>query len=508
MSRRLLVLAGLLAVFAACTNEPFDPDSLENMPPVARISVDHGDSLAATSYNEARFAWSGSDQDGFVVGFWVSIETNDDEFAAPWIYTTDDDTVATWTTREDGTIVPVLSVVAVDDRGALSDTARVAFPLVNSPPVLEYGEDFEPPAASLGAADFDLFTFDVDGDDTLEDFVEYRYAGSDPDVVFAADDSTADPALGWVKADRPRRGFRLRLRSIPPGDPDDGDRQTVYMRVRDVAGAATVLEHTWVVPPIRGSVLVVDDDSRDTLSRDAFFEAAVQAHFGDQWTRVAAAGLAGDPEVVQASLEAFDTILWYVQRQGKGANIEAVHEALETFLTSDRDPDTAGVQPGKLYLDFQYVGAPSGTSQLNDAFRTGFLKVQANPFEGQITSPEFVQGEIGPELDILSGDAAVGDLIYTGNGEATYFDLWPIGVPADAATLYRFESARWSARCRTGCEPPVASRFPAAGEANVVCVSFQLELTDDLAVAQQTLRSIWSDVLGIEALTIPGGAQR
>ena len=498
------LVLGLTAV-AACTNDPFDPSSLANRPPVARIFVDHVDSLAPTSYNEARFAWSGSDPDGFVVGFWVSIQI-DESVDPTWVFTATDDSVASYETRADGTIVPLLRVVAVDDRGALSDTVSTAFPLFNSPPVVEYQEDFVPPRQSFSAIDLDFFSFDVDGDETLLPYVEYRYEGSDPDLAFDADDSTADATLGWVQAPRPRRGFRLRLRDVPPGDPANGDLQTVYMRVSDDAGASTVFTYTWQVPPVRGSVLLIDDDETLADPRDPFFREVMQEHFGDAWNVIEATSLKGEPEVLQATLGPFDTIVWYVKRQGRGENIEAARDALQRFLTQDRDPGTAGIQTGQLYLDFQYVGMPAQNGGVNDIFRQQVLHVLANPLEGQIVGFEAVASQIGGTLDILANAPTLSDLVYSASGSTTFFDIWPIGVPTDAAPLYRFEQARWnSQRCRNGCQPTVASRWPATGDARVVTISIQLELIDDYDLAKSTLRTLWSDEMGLQALT--GGAR-
>ena len=68
MNRRsTIVLLSILALAFACTNDPFDPDQLVNTRPVARIFV-ASDSLNSTSYNNARFHWSGTDVDGFVDG--------------------------------------------------------------------------------------------------------------------------------------------------------------------------------------------------------------------------------------------------------------------------------------------------------------------------------------------------------------------------------------------------------------------------------------------------------
>ncbi len=73
----LLVVAALLTV--SCTNDPFDPESVPNQPPVMRffaspVVVD--DVLNPTSYYQRTFHWSGSDADGEVEEYYVSIRTD------------------------------------------------------------------------------------------------------------------------------------------------------------------------------------------------------------------------------------------------------------------------------------------------------------------------------------------------------------------------------------------------------------------------------------------------
>ena len=81
-----LVAAGALIWLAGCAaNDPFDPDSVLNHAPVVKMSVSapEGGELNPTSYFQRKFSWYGSDQDGWVQEYYVSIRT-DAAVPAPW----------------------------------------------------------------------------------------------------------------------------------------------------------------------------------------------------------------------------------------------------------------------------------------------------------------------------------------------------------------------------------------------------------------------------------------
>jgi hypothetical protein len=143
-----LVSAGLLggaAWLAGCAgNDPFDPESVPNAPPVARIFVEPGEpggELNPTTYYRARFRWSGTDRDGWVTEYYVSVRT-DADVPAPWDTTTRTDTTLTFVTDDEGRAEATLYVVCRDDRGALSDTVSQYFPVRNSPPEVAFQADF------------------------------------------------------------------------------------------------------------------------------------------------------------------------------------------------------------------------------------------------------------------------------------------------------------------------------------------------------------------------------
>lgn len=500
--RGLFCLALLaFAVVVGCSNDPFDPDSLPNTPPVARIFV--GGELQGTSYNQATFHWSGSDKDGLVVGFYVGISL-DENPPLEWIFTTGDDTTATYSTDDEGRVAPTLYVVALDNREALSDTVVVTFPLVNFPPAIEFIRDFEPLQQSFGAASFEFLGFDLDGDETLQPFVDYRYAGSDPNNILDEEDPAADPAVAWVRTARPPTRFSLGLRNIPPGDPDDEFRQTLYVRVFDEAGSSAVFEYEWQVFEVRGSVLLIDDNLTQ-LARDAFYRDALAAHLGDEFSVWdISPGLPARAEDLWLTLSQFSTLVWYTSSSAS-ENLREAQAVLQRYITEDIDPATVGVQWGHLLLENQSLVGTA--SNLSSNFRTNVLGISATTDpRNSLERYDIARNTIG-SLQINAQDASIPDLESVGLnyfGDAgIYFGLSGMLPQGDAAALWRFESHKWGGAadptCRLGCEPIVAIRKPANEPPRVISLGFQLDYANSLGNAIEAVGDLLT-LLGVEAV--------
>lgn len=495
-------LALAAAAGGGCANDPFDPSTLPNQPPVVRIFV--GGELQATSYNGATFHWAGSDPDGRVIGYHVGISL-DEDLPKVWAFTTEDDTTRTYDTDQEGRAAPTLYVVAQDDRGALSDTASVTFPLVNFPPVLEFIRDFEPLAQSFGAASFEFLGFDLDGDETLEPFVDIRYEGADSTVVVPEGDPGADPANTWVRLDRSPTRFSLGLRDIPAGDPNDEFRQTLHVRIEDEAGSSTEFRYTWQVFEVRGEVLLVDDN-RTQAARDLFYRDALTAHLGDQYSVwEISGGLPSRAEDLWLTLSQFDVIVWYTSSSAS-ENLGAAQSALQRFVETDLHPEIDGIQTGRLLLENQAVVGPN--SNLTGTFRSRVLGLSSSTDpRNALERYDIARNTIGT-LEIFSQVAGLPDLNseglnYTG-GSGIYFGLVGIVPLADSQALWKFESYRWGGpadpSCRLGCEPIVAVRTPATGTARSVTLAFQLDYANAAGNAIDALRTLLSDHLGVAAV--------
>ena len=205
---------------AAAPTTPSTPSSVANQPPMVRFFIAPGDTdgeLNPTSYNRRTFSWSGSDQDGTVVAYYVSVRTARD-VPAPWIETTHTDTTMTFTTDDRGPrrghLLPGLPRQprrperhrrAV--RAAAQFPARHQFPVrlraVHQPAARDRPDEGGAPADTVywnwGAMSVRLFAYDPDGGETMADAYRYTVADPLPDCVRPASDPAADPEVCWVE---------------------------------------------------------------------------------------------------------------------------------------------------------------------------------------------------------------------------------------------------------------------------------------------------------------------
>lgn len=289
LARHVRILVPLAAVVAwlaigCAPNDPFDPATVENRPPTVRLSitpVDPDVDLNPTSYFERTFAWSGSDADGFVTEYYVSIRT-DATVPAPWDTTTRTDTTMTFTTDELGEAQATFLLVCSDDRGALSDTVVQFIPLRNFPPLIGLQSDFDPlknmqrefidadgnPTEDGSAAvdtvfwnwgpmNFRLSASDPDGRSTMDPFYRYTLADVLPDSTYDLGDPRANPETAWVRApfmdDADFAFFDILFEDVQPGT------RTLTVSVKDEAGSDPMFRYQWVVRPPRGPVLYIPD---------------------------------------------------------------------------------------------------------------------------------------------------------------------------------------------------------------------------------------------------------
>jgi hypothetical protein len=504
-------LFAFAALIAACSNEPFDPSSWKNAPPVASIWVlpANPDSLQPTTYNQATFHWSGTDSDGFITGYYVNI-TVQGQSSNNWMFTTSEETTATYSTDESGRAFPTLSVVAQDDRAALSDTVSVTIPLVNFPPLLEFADNFTPVKTSFGAASFEFFGFDLDGDSTLLPWIEYRFEGSDPDSVYGIGDPLADPTKGWVREARPPTRFSLVLRDIPQGDPAQDFDQTLYVRIADEAGGLAELSHTWKVYQAIGDVLLIDDApntvslaSRDTFYRDALDQLLPGQH--SVWD--ISDGAPDRDDDIRLTLEQFQWLVWYTGNS-ESPTLLRVQGILQDYLSKDLDPDTPGTQSGHLFLETQ--SAVGASSNLSTTFRSQVLGLEKNPeprSNFRITSQDLAS--LGGALDVEPQSAGLPALASIGrnylDGTGFFFGIYGFVMTAGTAELYRFENYDYL-HDRRSSSPLVAVRKPDTGTANAVTLGFQLEFCNALGNAIEALGIILQDELG-HTVTLPSGGK-
>ncbi len=505
-----LMMAGTLGLgiwLAGCAaNDPFDPASVANQPPHVQFFVGPvipGGDLNPTSYFKRKFSWSGTDPDGWVTEYSISIRSQRD-VSAPWITTTRTDTTMTFITGEDGTAEATFYLACKDNRGAASDTVVQFVPLRNFPPVVNFQSDFEPrvnmqreitSAGQAGAdttywnwgvSNFRLFALDLDGAATMEDSYLYTLADGDPEQVYDVDDPLADPNSTWVRQPFPDlssevRDFDIQIKNASPGE------RTLRVKVRDEAQGEALFSYTWEVRPAKGRVLYIFDNS-SSVGR-VFYRGFMDEHFGaDNWdTYDFWFGFPDRPYVLLETMRLFDLVIW--TDGGSNSNILVKAAGRDGVLQQYvQGSDTAA--PGKFLLITKAVAGSA--SRLPAVFVQSVLGITPSP-----APPSEFGGIAG--MKALGEASYLPDLTAVGNG------VLGLGiVPLNGSDiLYRMEYCENCygdpRRPRPPFDPVVAVRKPeraVSGFAQVVTVSLMLDQFDPVE-AKAGLAALLDNELGV-----------
>ncbi len=505
----ILVCAGLLGVgiwLAGCAaNDPFDPDSVANQRPGVRFfvgPVNPGTGLNPTSYFERNFTWSGTDADGWVTKYYVSIRNHRD-VAAPWITTTRTDTTMTFITGEDGTSEATFFVACEDNRGAISDTLVQFVPLRNFPPVVNFQSDYEPRVNmqreiiggeagadttywNWGVNNFRLFALDLDGAATMDDFFLYTLADGDPELILDHDDPLADANIAWIRQPFPDvssevREFEIQVHGALPGE------RTLRVKVSDEAEGVANFSYTWQVRAPKGRVLYIFDNT-STAGR-GFYRDFLDGQFGDEgWdTYDFWFGFPDRAYVLLETMRLFDLVIW--TDGGTNSNI-LVAAANRDGTLQQYIEGTGGVAPGKLLLITKAVAG--GVSRLPIVFVQEVLGISPTP-----APPS--------EFGGIDGQQALGELPSLPTMTVVGNDVLGLGIVplAGSETLYRMEYCEDCygdpRRPRPPFDPVVAVRNPERGVsqfADVVTVSLLLDKFDP-DEARAALVALLDEELGV-----------
>jgi len=199
--------------------------------------------------------WWGEDADGQVLGYY---------------YKWSSDSSWTYTDLESGTFyVPIRSeldvfsfeVKAEDDDSNVDNTpSKIVLPIRNSEPTISFRYLSNPQIADIGGdtsytfptRTFNWDIYDQDGNETITD------------IYYALDDTCS---TCWIRLNGNQSS--LTLTGLLPG------RHTFYLRCQDIAGAISSITQfpdtavlneaqVWVVKPVIGDVLIVDDYPLDS----------------------------------------------------------------------------------------------------------------------------------------------------------------------------------------------------------------------------------------------------
>lgn len=467
----LPALAAAAVWLVGCTNDPFDPESIPNQRPVARIWVTpaEGDTLNATSYWRRVFHWSGSDADGYVVEYHVSIRSGTEP--ATWDTTAQTSRVVSFTTDDEGHAEATIMVACRDDRGAMSDTVSQYVPLRNFPPVINFAADFDTVRWSYGAANFRLFAVDLDGDETLNDTWRYRLDTADTNLVYPPGAPGADPRLGWVTRLWPSddaRDMSIALRDLPPGP-----ERSLEVVVGDEAHAETRFHWTWEVLPAVGHVMLVADVSP---SVDTFYAGMMDSVLGPaNWSLYPMRqGLPDDNSVLTWTFGQFDAVVWYTGVT-TSAHLVACEPVLASYLAA-----------GGRFLFVSPVATGQQSSGLSQDFLEKVIGIERTASTGGV-----FYAPAGKRA--LARVEGLPDIAST----ASYASGMGLLPRSGTEELWRMEYCRACYSPREPYDPIVGVRRPARPlPARAVTISLGLNWFDRAAV-RDALRAVLFDEMGV-----------
>ncbi|MBD3289206.1 hypothetical protein GF337_10410 [candidate division KSB1 bacterium] len=317
----------LMFIVLSCDQNPFHPDKkstpLSNQPPETFLflftnqtedstgeTIDPG---IDTTASKQVLHWWGDDSDGEVIGYYIQ-----------WDY----DPEPVWTNAEYDTFyVPIrtnfdkftFSVWAVDNDSVMDPTPAIqTFPVFNSTPEIEFKLRSNP-SAPPGEPDVTAYTFPTR---------TFIWDVSDPDgvetvtaIYYAVDDTTE-----WMSL--PGNERSITLTGLSPGE------HRFFAKAVDVAGASSSVisfpdpedeetPNTWIVKPIQGDVLLVNDFAQDQKNYEVqgFYEELLKNIVGENGYSVWEIGTsyANNPQNslpyatadIKANLNYFKNVIWF-----------------------------------------------------------------------------------------------------------------------------------------------------------------------------------------------------
>ena len=498
----LALLAGVILLVGCAANDPFDPNSVTNRPPSVRFYVGPVDStsgLGPTSYFLRTFYWSGSDPDGWVSEYFVSIDTSD-IFPATWDTTVSTDTTMTFRTDNEGNAGATIRVACRDNRGATSDTVVQFVPLKNFTPVVNFTVDYNPlenmqrefidadgnvTESGSAAVDtvffnwgdmrFDLVFADPDGSETMDKFCRYTLFSGDPDSTYDIGTPGADPEIHWIRMPLQQDFFNEELwaaQIVVDALPADEDR-TLTVSIKDEADADALFQYSWEVREPKGRVLYFPDVSSSITRK--FYEDFLDTEYGvGNWdTYKFWFGAGGDISfTLLESMRKFDLILW--TDSGTHSNNIIGASLKEGVLQQYLTPKDGSVPGRMLLISRILVGTQT---KLSNPFLQ--LTLGVSPSADPQTALDFEVGHTGLGLEpylpsVVSGKTASSN----GNGMKLYDQDSGSGTLFIADNLYRMEECLSCYSTRRPYDPVIAVRSPRRVDspfAHIVGISVQLD---------------------------------
>ncbi len=439
----------LMILMVGCLKSPV-PNPITNIPPDTHIFVE---GRTDTVGGRHVMHWWGNDPDGYVVGYYIKIDTSD------WVLTTSTESLIIF--HSESTVIEhQFYAAAVDNEGAVDTTpAVVVIPTVNTPPTIAFAYNSLPQDTTFPVATFYWEAHDDDGDQTIAGYMWKLDTDSTWNII---DDGTVD---------------HITIRGIQPGE------RRFTVKAFDEAGAVSTdsATYSWFVKPVRGNILLVDDETGDAAGR---FYRGILDSIGIDTSQYSVwrveRGLPYSPYDISAIVNdlGFQLIIWY--SGGQDNHITGVQGALATYIDAGK----------KLLLISSNIINQRNPSNL---FVNEYLHVDTVIAVDKNLFPS--GNPVYPETLIVSAVSGYPDTLST-TTVVPYIDAFEPDSLASA--LYRLPEAHDTAALWPGT-PAVAIRYPSVetGEAQVIYFSVQLDKLNKRRNVPELFRHIIRDEFGI-----------
>lgn len=257
--RYLAFLGGLLLIiFSGCKKTG---DRLPNKLPETKIAFEEIDlSGDARLTSSVRLSWFGTDGDGYIQGFEISIDNGE------WIYTDKQDSTFRFNIAAGSDSADILfQVRAIDDADNIDPTpAQLNVPIKNSTPIAEIDNSTIKADSTLVVLSFEWSVNDPDGFETLEEALIKVNDGSWNTISFSEGTNLisvvpSDPDMVGVQNAEiyfnQENNAALQLDGFI-----NGDSNTFYIKAADIAGKESEPDTSTTVyfEPVTSDLLVVN----------------------------------------------------------------------------------------------------------------------------------------------------------------------------------------------------------------------------------------------------------
>ena len=237
--RKALPCIVLVIVLLSGCSKRYPSEPVPNQPPKTYIALDPDGALRRT-VSLQHIHWWGVDPDGFVVGYYFSLDNQH------WTFTTQTDSVFTFRLNRLDTTYSFY-VAAIDDQGVRDPhPATLQYPVQNTPPNVAYLLTSAVPETTYTVATFQWTGTDIDGNETITNY-------------FYALDDTSNPSR-WKSLPG-----SANLVTLFKGDGLVEGNHAFYLKAQDVAGAYSKTvrmpdtNKVWYVREPKGDFLIVRD---------------------------------------------------------------------------------------------------------------------------------------------------------------------------------------------------------------------------------------------------------